>query len=73
MLPSVKVFAKRSFRMGNRFKINIFQFFSDLKRKDHRPSFGAIDIFKYIGPGLLVTVGFIDPGYWAANLAAGSV
>lgn len=58
--------------MGNRFKINIFQFFSDLKRKDHRPSFGAIDIFKYIGPGLLVTVGFIDPGNWAANLAAGS-
>ncbi|MDP1992898.1 MAG: Nramp family divalent metal transporter, partial [Syntrophales bacterium] len=27
---------------------------------------------KYIGPGLLVTVGFIDPGNWAANVAAGS-
>jgi manganese transport protein len=27
---------------------------------------------KYIGPGLLVTVGFIDPGNWAANMAAGS-
>lgn len=24
-----------------------------------------------IGPGLLVTVGFIDPGNWASNLAAG--
>lgn len=23
---------------------------------------GGLDIFKYIGPGLLVTVGFIDPG-----------
>lgn len=29
-------------------------------------------LFKYIGPGLLVTVGFIDPGNWATNLAAGS-
>jgi manganese transport protein len=44
----------------------------DLKRKDHKPGFGALDIFKYIGPGLLVTVGFIDPGNWAANIATGS-
>jgi manganese transport protein len=44
----------------------------DLKRIDHKPSFGALDIFKYIGPGLLVTVGFIDPGNWAANIASGS-
>jgi manganese transport protein len=56
-------------------KKNLFNpsgFFKDLKRKDHTPSFGALDIFKYIGPGLLVTVGFIDPGNWAANLASGS-
>ena len=46
--------------------------FNDLKRKDHKPTFGALDIFKYIGPGLLVTVGFIDPGNWAANIASGS-
>jgi manganese transport protein len=38
----------------------------------HTPKFGALDIFKYIGPGLLVTVGFIDPGNWASNIAAGS-
>jgi manganese transport protein len=44
----------------------------DLGRKDHTPAFGALDILKYIGPGLLVTVGFIDPGNWAANLATGS-
>ncbi len=44
----------------------------DLKRKDHIPFYGALDIFKYIGPGLLVTVGFIDPGNWAANIATGS-
>ena len=25
-----------------------------------------------IGPGIIVTVGFIDPGNWAANLAAGA-
>lgn len=51
---------------------NVFGFFRDLKRKDHKPSFGALDIFKFIGPGLLVTVGFIDPGNWAANIATGS-
>jgi len=52
--------------------LNDFGFFRDLKRKDHKPAFGALDIFKYIGPGLLVTVGFIDPGNWAANIATGS-
>jgi manganese transport protein len=51
---------------------NTFGLIKDLKRKDHTPSFGALDIFKYIGPGLLVTVGFIDPGNWAANIATGS-
>ena len=33
---------------------------------------GGLDILRYIGPGLLVTVGFIDPGNWASNFAAGS-
>lgn len=39
-----------------------------LKDKRHP----ALDFLKYIGPGLIVAVGFIDPGNWAANLAAGS-
>ena len=52
--------------------LNPFGIFRDLKRKDHKPSYGALDIFKYIGPGLLVTIGFIDPGNWAANIATGS-
>ncbi|MCX7903420.1 MAG: Nramp family divalent metal transporter [Caloramator sp.] len=30
------------------------------------------EFIKYIGPGLLITVGFIDPGNWASNVAAGS-
>ncbi len=44
----------------------------ELRRKDHKHILGGLDIFKYIGPGLLVTVGFIDPGNWASNFAAGS-
>ena len=32
----------------------------------------GLDILRHIGPGLLVTVGFIDPGNWASNFAAGS-
>lgn len=50
----------------------IYNLIKDLKRKDHKPQLGGLDIFKYIGPGLLVTVGFIDPGNWASNIAAGS-
>ena len=46
--------------------------FKDLKRKDHKRYLGGLDVFRYIGPGLLVTVGFIDPGNWASNFAAGS-
>jgi len=38
----------------------------------HKSGRKASDFFKYLGPGLLVTVGFIDPGNWASNLAAGS-
>ncbi len=38
----------------------------------HNPKNGALNFFRYIGPGLLVTVGFIDPGNWASNIAAGS-
>ena len=52
--------------------MKFFNFLKDLKRKDHKPGYSGLDIIKYIGPGLLVTVGFIDPGNWASNLAAGS-
>ena len=38
----------------------------------YKPGFGALEILKFIGPGFLVTVGFIDPGNWASNLAAGA-
>lgn len=46
---------------------------SIFKRNDlHKPQLSALRILKYIGPGLLVTVGFIDPGNWASNVQAGS-
>ncbi|MCL5024155.1 MAG: Nramp family divalent metal transporter [Nitrospirae bacterium] len=38
----------------------------------HKAKFGGLEILRYIGPGFLVTVGFIDPGNWASNVAAGS-
>ena len=38
----------------------------------HTSNQSTLNFFKYIGPGLLVTVGFIDPGNWASNIAAGS-
>lgn len=49
----------------------MLKFLKNFYKRDF-PKFGALDILKYIGPGLLVTVGFIDPGNWAANVAAGS-
>ncbi len=45
---------------------------SKFTREGHHPTQGGLEILKYIGPGLLVTVGFIDPGNWASNLAAGA-
>lgn len=40
---------------------------------DHQPRLQALEVLKYIGPGFLVTVGFIDPGNWASNVSAGSM
>lgn len=50
----------------------MWNFINELRRKDHQRYLGGLDFFKYIGPGLLVTVGFIDPGNWASNFAAGA-
>lgn len=44
----------------------------DKLKINHKTPLRGLDLLKYIGPGLLVTVGFIDPGNWATNLAAGS-
>ncbi len=30
------------------------------------------ELLRYLGPGFVVTIGFIDPGNWATNIAAGS-
>lgn len=38
----------------------------------HKPKLMAADFLKYIGPGFLITIGFIDPGNWATNISAGS-
>jgi len=32
----------------------------------------SLELFRYIGPSFFVTVGFIDPGNWVTNVAAGS-
>ena len=29
-------------------------------------------VISYLGPGFLVTIGFIDPGNWATNVTAGA-
>jgi manganese transport protein len=50
----------------------VFGFLKNIDKKGRKPRYGGLDIFKFIGPGLLVTIGFIDPGNWASNLAAGA-
>lgn len=47
-------------------------FIQKLLEKDLKKPNVSLSFLKYIGPGLLVTVGFIDPGNWASNFAAGS-
>ncbi len=51
----------------------IKKFLQKYYHEENKPGLTAFEIFKYIGPGLLVTVGFIDPGNWASNVAAGSL
>jgi manganese transport protein len=46
--------------------------FSSYLQITHESSVKARDFLKYIGPGILITVGFIDPGNWASNMAAGA-
>jgi len=50
----------------------MFKFLRNIDRKGYTAKYGGVEILKFIGPGLLVTVGFIDPGNWASNLAAGA-
>lgn len=50
----------------------MFKFLRNIDNKNYKARYGGLEIFKFIGPGLLVTVGFIDPGNWASNLAAGA-
>jgi manganese transport protein len=52
--------------------MRVKEFIKDIKSEKHSPRFGGLEILKFIGPGLLVTIGFIDPGNWASNLAAGA-
>ena len=40
--------------------------------ENHSGHKGGLELLRWVGPGLLVTVGFIDPGNWATNMAAGS-
>jgi manganese transport protein len=44
----------------------------DSLREKHKQNILSLSFLRYIGPGLLVTIGFIDPGNWATNIAAGS-
>ncbi|HCC07811.1 MAG TPA: Mg2+/Co2+ transporter [Clostridiales bacterium] len=51
--------------------MKIFKFIDGFKEK-HKAKRTALDFIKYIGPGFLVTIGFIDPGNWVTNISAGS-
>lgn len=53
-------------------KLNIFPIWRKIFSR-HHPKFPSLEILRFIGPGLLVTVGFTDPGNWASNFSAGSI
>lgn len=48
------------------------KFWANFTKEARPPAMTALDLLRYIGPGLLVTVGFIDPGNWAANISGGA-
>ncbi|HWU43308.1 MAG TPA: Nramp family divalent metal transporter, partial [Bdellovibrio sp.] len=47
---------------------------SDFKGSISIPANGSLltKFFKFLGPGLLVSVGYMDPGNWATDIEAGS-
>lgn len=51
-------------------RINPMNYFSHIGKQASR--LASLELFRYIGPGFFVTVGFIDPGNWVTNVAAGS-
>lgn len=52
--------------------MNIIPKIKNYLQFEPRSRIEAFNFLKYLGPGLLITIGFIDPGNWAANVAAGS-
>jgi manganese transport protein len=50
--------------------LSSMNWFSHIGRQASR--LASLELFRYIGPGFFVTVGFIDPGNWVTNVAAGS-
>jgi len=46
------------------------QFRDHLRLREPLP--GAWSPLRFLGPGMLVAIGFIDPGNWASNVAAGA-
>src|SRR5579864_7764038 len=42
------------------------------KQQNKRWGVGIREIFGALGPGFLVSVGYMDPGNWGTNLAAGA-
>ncbi len=50
----------------------MIKFLSDFFYKRHAVNKKAREFLRFLGPGILVTVGFIDPGNWASNMAAGA-
>lgn len=47
-------------------------FLDKFNSKNHLPIKDIRHFLKYVGPGLIVTVGFIDPGNWASNISSGA-
>jgi manganese transport protein len=41
-------------------------------RRGFLPTLFSRELLRYLGPGFVVTIGFIDPGNWATNIAGGS-
>lgn len=58
--------------MNEKFKARWREKIRSFNAETVAPSLTARELLRYVGPGLLVTVGFIDPGNWAANISSGA-
>ncbi|GER91994.1 divalent metal cation transporter MntH [Dictyobacter vulcani] len=64
--------SRKKVEYGQPFHLGVLGLMKRVWTGDNRWKLGMRDILKALGPGFLISVGYMDPGNWGTNLAAGA-